>query len=408
MITRADALALDEADNLKHKRAAFAVPDGMIYFDGNSLGVLPRAAVARVQHAVEVEWGLDLITSWNKHGWWQLAGNIGDKIARLIGAPPKSVVVSDSISVNLFKVLSAAMAKRPARKIILSDSGNFPSDLYVAQGLSQSTGGGHELRVVAPQDVAASITEDVAVVMLTEVDYRSAHRHDMKTITAQAHDKGALMIWDLAHSAGAVPSHLMDANADFAIGCTYKYLNGGPGAPAFLFVHPRLQNEVLPALVGWWGHATPFAFEQNFVPARGITRMQCGTQPILSMQALDAAMDVWADVSMDAIYAKAQNMCALFVQLTEARCDVKLFGSRNFAKRGSHVCLQHPESYAIMQALIARGLIGDFRAPDLMRFGFAPLYNSYVEVWDAAEHLAQVMAGKLWDVPEFRERKAVT
>jgi kynureninase len=408
MITRAGAVALDAADKLGRKRAEFILPEGVIYFDGNSLGVLPRGAVARVQHAVEVEWGRDLITSWNKHGWWQLAGKIGDKIARLIGAEAGSVVVSDSISVNLFKVLTAAISKRTTRKIILSDSGNFPSDLYVAQGLSQFMADGHELRVVAPEDVAASITEDVAVVMVTEVDYRSAHRHDMKAITALAHAKGALMIWDLAHSAGAVPVNLMEADADFAIGCTYKYLNGGPGAPAFLFVHPRVQNEVTPALVGWWGHAKPFAFEQKFTPAEGIARMQCGTQPILSMQALDAALDVWADVAMEDVYAKAQNMCRLFAELAEARCGVSMFGPRDFSKRGSHVCLQHPESYAVMQALIARGVIGDFRAPDLMRFGFAPLYNSYVQVWDAVEHLRQVMEGRLWDVPQFRERKAVT
>jgi kynureninase len=408
MFTRAHAVELDAADKFKHKRAEFLLPQGVIYFDGNSLGVLPKAAVARVHHAVEVEWGRDLITSWNKHGWWQLAGRIGDKVAQLIGAKAGSVMVSDSISVNLFKVLSAAVAKRALRKVILSDSGNFPSDLYVAQGLTQFLAGGYELRVVAPEDIMTSITEDVAVVMVTEVDYRSAQRHNMKAITALAHSKGALTIWDLAHSAGAVPVKLMEANADFAIGCTYKYLNGGPGSPAFLFVNPRLQNEVMPALVGWWGHARPFAFEQTFTPADGIARMQCGTQPILSMQALDAAMDVWADVAIEDVYAKAQNMCRLFAELAKARCGVALFGSGDFAARGSHVCLQHPESYAVMQALIARGVIGDFRAPDLMRFGFAPLYNSYAEVWDAVEHLRQVMDGRLWDVAQFRERKAVT
>jgi kynureninase len=411
MFTKADAVKLDADDTLKHKRAEFSIPDGMIYLDGNSLGVLPKAAVARVKHAVEVEWGVDLITSWNKHGWFQKPLEIGNKIARLIGAPKDSVIVADSISINMFKVLSAALAKNPSRKIILSDSGNFPSDLYVAQGLSGFMKDGHELRVVEPEAVMDAITNDVAVVMLTETDYRSARRHDMKAVTDKAHAMGALVIWDLAHSAGAVPGRLEEVNADFAIGCTYKYLNGGPGAPAFAFVHPRLQNEVMSALVGWWGHAAPFAFAQNYEPASGIIRMQCGTQPILSMQALDAAMDVWADVDMVDVYAKAQKICALFVELAEARLathNIKLYGARDFAKRGSHVCLRHEQSYAIMQALIAKRVIGDFRAPDMMRFGFAPLYNSYTDVWDAVEVLRDVLDEKLWDVPKFRERKAVT
>ena len=411
MNTRAEALAMDKADKLARKAAEFTLPKGVIYLDGNSLGVLPASAMARVKHAVEIEWGRDLITSWNKHGWWDLPRKAGDKIARLIGADAGSVVVSDSISVNLFKVLSAAVAKRPGRKIILSDSGNFPSDLYVAQGLSTFMADGHELRVVEPEAIMEAITEDVAVVMITETDYRSARRHYMKAVTVRAHEKGCLMIWDLAHSAGAVPGQLMDVNADFAIGCTYKYLNGGPGSPAFVFVHPRLQNEVMPALVGWWGHAKPFEFGLKFEAGEGITRMQCGTQPMLSMQALDAALDVWADVDMDELYAKAQKMCALFTELAEQRCGangISLFGTRDFSTRGSHVCLKHEHSYAIMQALIGRGVIGDFRAPDLMRFGFAPLYNSFTDVWDAVEHLAQVLDRKLWDTPEFRERKAVT
>ena len=411
MFTRHDAFALDKADRLAHKRAEFGLPDGVIYFDGNSLGAMPKAAVARVKHAVEIEWGRDLITSWNTHGWWELPRVTGNKIARLVGAAPDSVVVADSISINLFKVLSAAVAKRPGRKIILSDSGNFPSDLYVAQGLSTFMNDGHELRVVEPEAVLDAITEDVAVVMITETDYRTARRHDMKAITDKAHAMGALMIWDLAHSAGAVPGRLMEVDADFAVGCTYKYLNGGPGSPAFVFVHPRLQNDVLPALVGWWGHAKPFAFGQEYVAAPGITRMQCGTQPILSMQALDAALDVWADVEIKDAYAKGQKLCALFAELAEARCGkhgIKLDGSRDFSTRGSHVCLQHAQSYAVMQALIARGVIGDFRAPDLMRFGFAPLYNSFTEVWNAVEILAEILEKDLWNTPEFRERKAVT
>jgi kynureninase len=411
MITRAQVQAMDQADLLKHKREEFNLPKEVIYLDGNSLGVLPKAVLERVKHAVDVEWGQDLITSWNKHGWWHLPRVVGNKIARLIGAAPDTVIAADSISINLFKVLSAAVAMRPQRKIILSDSGNFPSDHYVAQGLAAFMANGLELRVVAPEDVLDAITDDVAVVMLTDVDYRSARRHDMKTVTDKAHAHGALTIWDLAHSAGVVPVKLMDVQADFAIGCTYKYLNGGPGSPAFVFVHPGLQNEASPALVGWWGHAAPFAFAKNYEAAPGILRMQIGTQPMLSMQALDAAMDVWADVDMQVSYEKSKSLCLLFVELVEARCGrhgLKLYGLRDMAARGSHVSLHCPEGYAVMQAMIARGVIGDFRAPDLIRFGFAPLYNSYADVWDAVEHLAQVMNGRLWDTPEFRAKKAVT
>jgi kynureninase len=411
MITRAEALAMDNADQLAQKAAEFILPEGVIYLDGNSLGVMPKAAIVRVKHAVEVEWGQDLITSWNKHGWFQAPLKMGDKIARLIGAEPGSVVVADSISINVFKVLSAALAKNPTRKVILSDTGNFPSDLYVAQGLAQFMNDGHVLRAVAPEQVLNAIGDDVAVVMITEVDYRSAQRHDMKAITSKAHAHGALVICDLAHSAGAVPGLLMDADIDFAIGCTYKYLNGGPGSPAFVFVHPRLQNETMPALVGWWGHAKPFAFEGQFTGAAGITKYQCGTQPILSMQALDAALDVWADVDMDVVYAKAQKQCAMFTELAEARCGrhgIKLFGSRDFSKRGSHVCLEHEQSYAVMQALISRKLIGDFRAPNLMRFGFTPLYVSYTDVYDAVEILADVLDNRIWDNPKFLAQNAVT
>ncbi|MDE2445158.1 MAG: kynureninase [Alphaproteobacteria bacterium] len=411
MTTRADALKLDSQDAFAKKRGEFYLPQGTIYLDGNSLGVLPKAAVARVKHAVDVEWGTDLITSWNKHGWWTLPRVIGNKIAHVIGAAPDSVVVADSISVNLFKVLSAAVAQKPTRKVILSDSGNFPSDLYVAQGLCTFMNDGHSLRVVEPEAVLDAITEDVAVVMVTETDYRSARRHDMKAVTEKAHAKGALMIWDLAHSAGAVPGRLDEVNADMAIGCTYKYLNGGPGSPAFVHVHPRLQSKVMPALVGWWGHAAPFAFGQKFEAAQSIARMQCGTQPMLSMQALDAALDVWADVDMNALYAKAQTMCRLFTEWAEARCakfGITLYGTRQWNTRGSHVCLRHEQSYAIMQALIERKVIGDFRAPDMMRFGFAPLYNSFADVWDAVDVLHNILETEAWNKPEFLAKKSVT
>ena len=410
-MNRSQALALDRKDIFVKKRKLFSIPKGMIYLDGNSLGVLPKAAVARVKHAVEVEWGRDLITSWNTHGWWHLPRVVGDTIAKLIGAAPGSVIVADTISVNLFKVLSAAVEKRRERKIILSDSGNFPSDLYVAQGLTRFMADGHVLKVVEPEQVLHAITEDVGVVMITEVDYRTARRHDMKVITDKAHAMGALVVWDLAHSAGAVPGRLIEVDADLAIGCTYKYLNGGPGAPAFVFVHPRLQKEVLPALVGWWGHAKPFAFAQDYVPADSITRFQCGTQPMLNMVALDAAMDAWKGVNMEKLYAKAKKQCAMFAELAEERCGkfgIAVSGSRNFDERGSHVCLAHDEAYAVMQALIARGVVGDFRAPNLMRFGFTPLYVSYADVYDAVEHLHKVLSKRLWDKPKFKAKAAVT
>ena len=410
-ITRAECVALDRSDVLAGKRTAFHLPEEVIYLDGNSLGVLPRNVPARVMAAVEQEWGETLIKSWNEHGWFHLPQKIGNRLARLIGAEPDSVIVGDSISVNLFKILTSALGQRRKRKVILSDSGNFPSDLYVAQGLTQFMADGHEVRVVAPEDVAASITSDVAVVMITEVDYRTARRHDMKAITKLAHDAGALMIWDLAHSAGAVPVDLKGCGADFAVGCTYKYLNGGPGAPAFLYVRPELQNLVQPALVGWWGHARPFAFDPDFVPAPGIIRQQCGTQPILSMTALDAAMDVWDSVDLKDLHAKSKALCQLLITLVEeknAGHDLKLSGLRDMDKRGSHVSFHCPEGYAVMQALIAQGVIGDFRMPDVIRFGITPLYTSFADIWDAAEILTKILDGKLWNKPEFLARKSVT
>ena len=409
--TRADCEALDRSDVLAGKRGAFLLPKGIIYLDGNSLGVLPRSVPARVQATVEREWGETLIKSWNEHGWFQLPQKIGRCLERLIGAEPGSVIVGDTISVNLFKILTSALGQRRERKVILSDSGNFPSDLYVAQGLSQFIADGHEVRIVAPDDVASSIKSEVAMVMLTEVDYRTARRHDMKAITKLTHDAGALMIWDLAHSAGAVPVDLKGSGADFAVGCTYKYLNGGPGAPAFLYVRPDLQDVVQPALVGWWGHARPFVFELDFVPAPGIIRQQCGTQPILSMAALDAALDVWDDVDVKDLHAKSMALCQLLIKLVEkknSRHGLTLFGSRDLEQRGSHVSFHCPEGYAVMQALIAQGVIGDFRMPDVIRFGITPLYTSFAEIWDAAAILTRILDEKLWNRPEFLAKKAVT
>ena len=410
-MNRADCQVLDRADPLAAKRNLFHLPNGMIYLDGNSLGMMPKNVPARVQDAMQKQWGETLIKSWNEHGWFHLAQKIGDRLARLIGAPQASVIAGDTISINLFKLLAAAAKMSPQRRVILSDNGNFPSDLYVAQGFRDLLDDGYELRVVAPDDVMGAIDETVAFTMITEVDYRSARLHDMKAVTAKAHALGALTIWDLAHSAGATPVDLTGGNADFAVGCTYKYLNGGPGAPAFLYVRPDLQDKVRPALSGWWGHVAPFAFDLDYHPAPGIIRNQCGTQPILSMTALDAALDVWDDVDMQVLRAKSLALCKCFIGLVEERCGkhgVTVEGPRQMQLRGSHVSLHHPEGYAVMQALIANHVIGDFRSPGMMRFGFTPLYTSFADVWDAVDILARILDRNEWDQPQFLSRKAVT
>ena len=408
---RADCQVLDRADPLAAKRNLFHLPIGMIYLDGNSLGMMPKNVPARVHDAMQKQWGETLIKSWNEHGWFHLAQKIGDRLARLIGAPQASVIAGDTISINLFKLLAAAAKMSPQRRVILSDNGNFPSDLYVAQGFRDLLDDGYELRVVAPDDVMGAIDDSIAFTMITEVDYRSARLHDMKAVTAKAHAVGALTIWDLAHSAGATPVDLTGGNADFAVGCTYKYLNGGPGAPAFLYVRPDLQDKVRPALSGWWGHVAPFAFDLDYHPAPGIIRNQCGTQPILSMTALDAALDVWDDVDMQVLRAKSLALCKCFIGLVEERCGkygVTVEGPRQMQLRGSHVSLHHPEGYAVMQALIANHVIGDFRSPGMMRFGFTPLYTSFADVWDAVDILSRILDAKEWDQPQFLSRKAVT
>ena len=410
-MTRPDCEALDRADPLARKRDAFVIPEGLVYLDGNSLGMMPRHVPERLAEVAERQWGRDLVSSWNLHGWVDLPRRVGDRLARLIGAPSGSVIAGDTISVNLFQLLGAAAKISPGRRVILSDSGNFPSDLYVAQGFRDLLDDGYVLKVVAPEEVADAIDETVLVSLLTEVDYRTARRHDMAAVTAVAHAKGALTIWDLAHSAGAIPVDLAGAGADFAVGCSYKYLNGGPGAPAFLYVRPDLQNQVQPPLAGWFGHESPFAFDLTYRPAPGIVRNQCGTQPILALAALDAALDVWDDVDLETLRAKSVALCGTFIDLVEQRCGkfgVSLAGPRAMARRGSHVSLHHPEGYAVMQALIASGVVGDFRAPDMMRFGFTPLYTRFTDVWDAVEALTRILDTRRWDQPQFRNRKVVT
>ncbi|PVB59427.1 kynureninase [Labrenzia sp. 011] len=399
----------DTQDVLKSRKDAFRIPEGVIYLDGNSLGMLPRHVPARLAEVVTQEWGTSLIRAWNTHDWIDLPTRTGDRIARLIGAPAGTVVACDSTSVNVFKVLSAALALRPQRKVILSDTGNFPTDLYVASGLKELLAKGHELKVVAPEDVRAAITEDVAVLMLTQVDYRTGRLHDMADLTRVAHAAGALAIWDLAHSAGALPVDLAGTKADFAVGCGYKYLNGGPGAPAFLYVAPEHLDKVTSPLTGWMGHEAPFAFDLDYRPVSGVGRMTVGTPAVLSLSGLHAALDVFEDVDMADIRRKSISLSELFIAEVEARCpQLELVSPRDPQARGSQVSFRFEEGYTVMQALIARGVIGDFRAPDVMRFGFAPLYLSHGEIVDAAAILADILATGSWDRPEFRTRANVT
>ncbi len=390
-------------------RRLFHLPQGVIYLDGNSLGPMPLAAPARVGRTLADEWAEMLITGWNRAGWMDMPARLGDRIARLIGAEPGSVVLGDTLSIKVYQALASALELRPDRKVILSDSGNFPSDLYMADGLVRSLGGGRELRTVAPEAVEAAITPEIAVLMITEVDYRTGRKHDMARLIAKAHAAGALVVWDLAHSAGAIEVDLAGAGTDFAVGCTYKYLNSGPGGPAFIYVAPRLQESVRPALSGWLGHEAPFAFDPDYRPGRGIERMRVGTPPVIQMAALEAALDIWDMVSMADVRARSIELTEAFIRGVEAACPALVLASpRDPAARGSQVSFRHPEGYAIMQALIARGVIGDFRAPDILRFGFTPLYTSIADVEGAVAVLRQVMAEDLWDRPEYRRRARVT
>lgn len=390
-------------------KSMFHLPEGVIYLDGNSLGPLPIAATARMAATMQDEWGELLITGWNKAGWMEQPTRVGDRIARLIGAEPGHVVMGDTLSIKVYQALASALELRPDRKVILSDSGNFPSDLYIADGLIKSLGNGHELRVVAPEDVEANITEDVAVMMITEVDYKTGRLHDMKSLTAKAHAKGVITVWDLAHTAGATAVDLVGCNADFAVGCSYKYLNGGPGAPAFIYVAPRHTDAARPALSGWLGHEAPFDFDLDYRPGFGIERMRVGTPPVLALASLEAAMDVWDMTTMQDVRAQSIELTEQFIKGVEAACPMLTLASpRAPSTRGSQVSYKFADGYAAMQALISRGVIGDFRAPDIMRFGFTPLYIDSADVDAAVTIISDVMNNKLWDRPEHKARSRVT
>lgn len=409
MLTRDDLAKRDQTDPLRSFRDRFDLPAGMVYLDGNSLGALPKATAARLADVVAREWGQDLITSWNKNGWYELPLVLGDKLGRLIGAAPGQVAISDSTSVNLFKVLASAIALRPGRKTIISDSGNFPTDLYMAQGLTSFLGG-IDLKVVGETEVAEALNENVAAVFLTEVNYRSGRKHDMAALTQKIHAVGAIAIWDLAHSAGAFPVHLDAAGADFAVGCGYKYLNGGPGAPAFLYIAKRHQDQAMPILSGWMGHANPFAFDLDYRPANGMRRALAGTPAILSMRALEVGIDLMLEADLSALASKSAALTDIFMKLVEQECP-GTFGNvtpSDSTRRGSQVCLTHHHGHAIVQALIARGVIPDFRSPDILRFGFAPLYVGFVDLWDAVQHLKAIMSGGEWRETRFAAKAAVT
>ena len=406
--TRDDAVALDEACPLRARRDLFTLPDGVVYLDGNSLGALPRSVAGRVQKVVSDEWGTGLISSWNTADWVGLPLRVGRRIAPLIGASPDDVHVGDSTSVTLFKTFVAASRLRPGRRVVVLEPSTFPTDGYVASGVARLLD--LELRWCDPADPAASLDQDVALLALTHVDFRTGAMYDLPALTRAAHDAGALVQWDLCHSAGAVPVGLLDADADIAVGCTYKYLNGGPGSPAFSWVHPRHQADWDQPITGWFGHARPFDMDRSFVPAEGITRMASGTPQVLALSALDAALDVFDGVSLDDLRAASLSLTDLFIALVDERLGstFEVITPRAHAVRGSQVSLRHDDAYGVVQALVERGVVGDFRTPDVARFGFAPLYVTHADVFDAVTHLVEVMEREEHLRPEYAVRNAVT
>lgn len=406
----ADIHAMDRADPLGHFRDEFVIRDGLIYLDGNSLGMLPKRTISRMQDTLTQEWAQGLITSWVGADWVNAPARIGDKIARLLGAAPGEIIAGESTSINIFKAVTAALSLQKGRTVLLTETGNFPTDNYMMQGIAKASGGAVECREVAPDKLIDAIDSDVAVLLLTQVHYKTARIRDMAEVTAKAHAKGALVVWDLSHSAGAIQVELSRANADFAVGCGYKFLNGGPGAPAFLFAAKR-HHAANPVLSGWFGHAAPFDFAGEFEPADGINRFQCGTPPVLGLCALEEGVDLMLEADMAKLRDKSKALSQLFIQLMEERCGA--FGFEcvcppNPDERGSQVAFAHPKAYEMMQALKARDVIGDFRAPDIMRFGLTPLYTSFADIAEAVDRLHAICENRDWDRPEYRIRAAVT
>lgn len=410
-LTRDDLYAMDVADPLADLRDRFDLPGGVIYLDGNSLGAMPKAAKALASDVVSRQWGHDLIKSWNSNHWFTLPYRLGDKLARLLGADQGEIVCCDAVGINLYKALALAIKLNPDRRVILMEDDNFPTDVYMAQGLIDQLDGDYQLKLVPGPDLADAIDDKVAVVSITQVNYKTGLMQDMKAVCEKARAAGALTIWDLSHSAGAVPVDLNDAGADIAVGCTYKYLNGGPGSPGYVFVAVRHQNKAQQPLTGWWGHRAPFAFDRHYDAGPGIQQMSTGTQPITSMSLVEPGLDMFLDVDFDLVRDKSVKLCDLFIRLVEERCTGMGFylnSPRDAQMRGSQVSFNHESGYAITKALISKGVIGDFRAPANMRFGFAPLYVRYSDVWNAVEILHDIMMNDTWRAPEFNKVDAVT
>ena len=416
MITLEQCRAWDQADDLAHIKEKFDLPEGTIYLDGNSLGAMPKGASLRAETIIKQEWGTDLINSWNKAGWWSLPTALGDQVASLIGAAAGETVITDTTSLNLFKVLATAVRaqslKHPGKKIILAERDSFPTDLYIIQGFIEFYGKDYTLQLIDhPDELESAITDQVAVIVLSHVNYRTGYLYDMHAVNNLAHNSNALTIWDLCHSVGAVPISLKATESDFAIGCTYKYLNGGPGSPALLWAHPKHQNQFWQPLSGWWGHERPFDMATEYEAATGVRRYLCGTQPILSMGLIACGLDIFHQVSMQSLREKSLALTDLFISLVEQECgnqDLTLITPLDHKYRGSHVSLRHPQGYAIVQALIARGVIGDYREPEVMRFGVTPLYLGYSDVWHAVQHLKAVLENREWDDQQFQQRAQVT
>jgi len=416
MHTRDHCLQADRQDPLAPLKHRFELPPGIIYLDGNSLGVLPKTAAARSAEVIGQEWGNGLIRSWNTAGWFELPARLGDKLGQVIGAGPGQVVVTDTTSLNLFKALAAALRIQqqaaPRRRVIVSERDNFPTDLYMIQGMIDLLQQGYEMRLVDDAlPLEQALDDSVAALLLSHVNYRTGQMYDMAGVTAQAHACGALAIWDLAHAAGAVPVDVAGADADFAVGCTYKYLNGGPGAPAYIWVAPRHTRDFWQPLSGWWGHQRPFDMAVAYEPAGGIRRYLCGTQPIVSLALVECGLDISLAADIDDVRAKSLALGDLFIQLVESRCaghPLTLVTPREHARRGSHISLRHPHGYAVMQALIERGVIGDYREPEVLRFGLTPLYLGYADIWDAVDILKDVLDSEAWKAPRFSQRGAVT
>ena len=405
-LTHAEAIAADAADPLRPLRERFAVPEGLIYLVGNSLGVLPKSTRERLGSVIDEEWGESLIRSWNVHDWIGAPQRLGARIADLIGAKPNEVIVTDSTSVNLFKLLVAA-ARLTNRKVLLSESGNFHTDLHIASGVAELLG--LTLDIAPRAEVETRIGPETGLLLLTHVHYKTAERFDMAEVTRRAREAGALTVWDLSHSVGAVPLHLNEAGAELAVGCGYKYLNGGPGAPAFLYVAEALQERLVSPLRGWMGHAQPFAFTDDYVPARGIDRFLAGTPPILSLAALECGIDGFAGVPMERLWAKSIALFDVFYGLVEERCpELECISPRSPEQRGSHISFRHPHAFELCQALIADQVIGDFRAPDVIRFGLTPLYLGFEELWHAVDRMARILDSGRWQEPRFAVRGKVT